>query len=172
MATIVSMLTSQDKDKPLVSGLSSLNITGRNEEWLVTMATIVSMLTEETSCSVWYSDFRRSVNSCNAPGSVYKYLKQESQVWIYEPLHDKTNKMMCAPSEDSDPGHLPSLIRVFPVRMKEYWAFNYLLCTHWRLWSDWVDAQSDLSLRWAHMSFCCFCRTVARVLCMISIVIL
>ena len=30
---------------------------------------------------------------------------------------DKTKKMACAPSEDSDqPGHLPSLIRVFTVR--------------------------------------------------------
>ena len=34
-----------------------------------------------------------------------------------EPPHDKTNKMACAPSEDLDqPGHLPSLIRVFAVR--------------------------------------------------------
>ena len=31
-------------------------------------------------------------------------------------LHDKTNKMACVPSEDSDQlGHLPSLIRVFAV---------------------------------------------------------
>ena len=30
---------------------------------------------------------------------------------IYEPQHDKTNKMACAPSKDSDqPGHSPSLI--------------------------------------------------------------
>ena len=30
---------------------------------------------------------------------------------LYEQQHDKTNKMTCAPSEDSDqPGHLPSLI--------------------------------------------------------------
>ena len=30
---------------------------------------------------------------------------------MYEPSHDKTNKMTCAPSEDSDqPGHPPSLI--------------------------------------------------------------
>ena len=29
----------------------------------------------------------------------------------FEPLHDKTNKMACAPSEYSDqPGHPPSLI--------------------------------------------------------------
>ena len=38
---------------------------------------------------------------------------------IYEPPHDKTNKMTCAPSEDSDqPGHKPSLIRVFAVHSK------------------------------------------------------
>ena len=35
---------------------------------------------------------------------------------IYEPAHDKTNKMTCVPSEDSDqPGHPPSLIRFFAV---------------------------------------------------------
>ena len=33
-----------------------------------------------------------------------------------EPPHDKSNKMICAQSEDSDqPGHPPSLIRVFAV---------------------------------------------------------
>ena len=31
-----------------------------------------------------------------------------SHTFIYEPPHDKTNKMTCAPSEDSDqPGHMP-----------------------------------------------------------------
>ena len=45
-----------------------------------------------------------------------------------EPRHDKTNKMACSPSKDSDqPGHLPSLIRVFAVRMKKAWVLNYLL---------------------------------------------
>ena len=35
----------------------------------------------------------------------------------FEPPHDKTNKMTFVPSEDSDqPGHPPSLIRVFAVR--------------------------------------------------------
>ena len=34
----------------------------------------------------------------------------------YEPPRDKTNKMACAPSEDSDqPVHPPSLIRAFAV---------------------------------------------------------
>ena len=36
---------------------------------------------------------------------------------IIEPPYDKTNKMECAPSEDSDqPGHPPNLIKVFAVR--------------------------------------------------------
>ena len=36
---------------------------------------------------------------------------------LYEPPHDKSNKMICAPSEDSDqPGHPPRLIGVFTVR--------------------------------------------------------
>ena len=34
----------------------------------------------------------------------------------YEPLDDKTNKMICAPSKDSyQPRHPPSLIRVFAM---------------------------------------------------------
>ena len=44
-------------------------------------------------------------------------------------LHrDKTNKMACAPSEDPDqPGHLPSLIRVFAVHLKKAWVLSYPL---------------------------------------------
>ena len=39
---------------------------------------------------------------------------------LFEPSHDKTNKMTCAPSEDSDqPGHPHSLIRVFAVGSKD-----------------------------------------------------
>ena len=60
----------------------------------------------------------------------------------------------CAPSEDSDQaGHPPSLIRVFTVRMKKAWVLSYPLSAQRRLWSDWADAQVDLSLRWAHTHF-------------------
>ena len=46
----------------------------------------------------------------------------------YEPQHDKTNNVTCAPSKDSDqPGHPPSLIRVFAVRMKEPLVLSYPL---------------------------------------------
>ena len=68
----------------------------------------------------------------------------------------------CAPSKDSDqPGHPPSLIRVFAVHMKKAWVLSSPLNAQRRLWSDWADAQADLSLRWAH-SFCWFCHVVAH----------
>ena len=60
----------------------------------------------------------------------------------------------CAPNEDSDqPGHPPSLIRVFAIRMKKASVLSYPLSAQRRLWSDWTDAQTDLSLRWAHSHF-------------------
>ena len=63
----------------------------------------------------------------------------------------------CAASEDSDqPRHPPSLIRVFAVRMQNPWVLSYPLSAERRLWSDWADAQADLSLRWAHTHFVSF----------------
>ena len=47
---------------------------------------------------------------------------------LNEPPNDKTNKMACAPSEDSDqPGHPPSLIRVFAVHLKKLGLLAYPL---------------------------------------------
>ena len=47
----------------------------------------------------------------------------------------------------------PSLIKVFAVRMKKALVLSYPLSAQWRLWSDWEDAQADLSLRWAYAHF-------------------
>ena len=60
--------------------------------------------------------------------------------------------------------HGPSLIRVFAVRMKKAWVLSYPLSAQWRLWSNWADAQADLSLRWTQRSFCLFCRALAQLL--------
>ena len=58
----------------------------------------------------------------------------QSVTCVFEPPHDKTNKMECVPSEDSDqPWHLPSLIRVFAVRMKKAWVLSYPLSAQGRL---------------------------------------
>ena len=69
--------------------------------------------------------------------------------------------MTFAPSEDSDqPGHPPSLIRFFSVRSMGSWGPSASSCGQRRR-SDWADAQADLSLRWAHRSFCWFCHEAA-----------
>ena len=53
---------------------------------------------------------------------------QRAVILINEPHRDKTNKMACVPSKDSDqPGHPPSLIRVFSVRLKKAWVLSYPL---------------------------------------------
>ena len=69
-----------------------------------------------------------------------------------------------APSEDSDqPGHPPSLTRVFAVRSMGSYGHKLSSCGQRKLWSDWADAQADLSLRWAHMPFCWFCHEAAHI---------
>ena len=81
----------------------------------------------------------------------------------FEPPHDKTNKITFVPSEDSDqPGHPPSLIRVFTVRSVGGLGPSLASGRQRRLWLDWADAHADLSLRWVHRSFCWFCHAVAQ----------
>ena len=90
----------------------------------------------------------------------------EPLYWLFEPRRDKTNKMACAPSEDSDqPGHPPSLIRVFSVCLKKARILSYPLSAQRRLWSDCADAMADLCLRWAHMPFCWFCHDAVHFAC-------
>ena len=72
----------------------------------------------------------------------------------------------CAPSEDSDQ---PSLIRVFAVRMKKTWVLSYPLRAQRRLWSDWADAQADLSLRWVHTHFVGFVMRRLISLCIMTV---
>ena len=82
------------------------------------------------------------------------YVQPEKSTWAAT-WQNQQNE--CAPSEDSDqPGHPPSLIRVFAVRMKKAWVLSCPLSAKRRLWSDWADAQADLSLRWAHTNLVCF----------------
>ena len=43
--------------------------------------------------------------------------------------------------------------RVFTVRMKKACVLSCPLNAQRRFWSDWADAQGDLSLHWAHIHF-------------------
>ena len=69
-------------------------------------------------------------------------------------LVTKPTKWVCAQRRlRSACASASSLIRVFAVRMKKAWILSYPLSKRRRLWSDWADAQADLSLRWAHSHF-------------------
>ena len=75
-----------------------------------------------------------------------------------EPHRDKSNKMACAPSEDSDqPEHPPSLWALWLAKDP------VLLHADSKDWSDWAHAQADLSLCWAHKSFCWFCHAQVQI---------
>ena len=58
-------------------------------------------------------------------------------------------------------------------RIRPVWSESLLppwrklgsLATHWAYsedWSDWADAQAELSHRWVHTSFCWFCHKAAQ----------
>ena len=91
-----------------------------------------------------------------SPSTVWTVLCR--MVWVfpgctYVSPHDKTNKLACVPNEDSDqPEHPPSLIRALSA-----WRKLRSLATHWAHSED-----SDLSLCWAHRSFCWFWHEVAQ----------
>ena len=47
--------------------------------------------------------------------------------------------------------------------MKKPWVLSFPLGAQQRHWSNCTDLQADLSLCWMHMSFCWFCRAVAKI---------
>ena len=68
----------------------------------------------------------------------------------YEPRNDKTNKMTVRPAKTQ-----------ISLGIRPVWSESSLCvqrpklssCGQRRLWSDWTDAQADLSLRWANTHF-------------------
>ena len=84
-------------------------------------------------------------------------------IWKFEPLHDTTNKMTCAPSEDADqPGHPPNLTKVCAVRMKKPLALSYPMSAHCEN-SDQNGRIPRLiwGFRWAQRSLCWYCHDAA-----------
>ena len=68
-----------------------------------------------------------------------------------EPLQDKTNRITYVPSKDWSAWTPAQYIRAFTVWVEKRSVFNCPLSAQRRLWSDWADAQADLSLCWAHI---------------------
>ena len=84
----------------------------------------------------------------------------KKQIWASS-WQDQQNDR--APLEADQPGHPPSLIRFFAVRSMGSQGLKVSACGQRSLWSVWADAQADLSLRWAHRSFCWFCHAQAQI---------
>ena len=63
------------------------------------------------------------------------------------------------------PAKTPISLCIRPVWSESslFWVISYPLSAQRRLWSDWAEALADLSLRWAHMSICWFCRAAALI---------
>ena len=81
-------------------------------------------------------------------GHIYSLAMNVMSIWASSWQNQQSD---CAPSEDSvQPGHPPILIRVFVVCSMSSQVPELSSCGQRRLWLDWVDAQTDLSLRWAH----------------------
>ena len=78
----------------------------------------------------------------------------------------KTYNMTCVTSKDSDQSvYPPSKARVLVHPSLDSQEAVEGTCDQRRLWSDCVDAQADLSLRWSHKSRCrvyraCMCACV------------
>ena len=87
----------------------------------------------------------------------------QKQAFLFQPADIETNNINYVQSEDlGQPGCLPSPIRVVTaVRFMGSYGLTHLHVDS-EDWSDWMDAQADLSLCWAHRTFCWFCHVLAH----------
>ena len=97
--------------------------------------------------------------------------KTSDQVYCYlsvtfEPPRDKTNKVSVRPAKTQiSLGIRP----VWSESLLSAWRKLGPLATHWvhsEDWSDWADAQADLSLRWVHSHIAGF--VTRRLICKIN----
>ena len=93
-----------------------------------------------------YGTYKKSLSAW--PASVEASVRFVSfGIILFEQPHYRTNKMMSLHSEDSgQPGHPPSLIRVFAAHMKNPLVLSYPLSAQQRLWSAWASGWTESSL--------------------------
>ena len=85
-------------------------------------------------------------------------------VWLF--LLRKMNELQHKNHQQKDLCTHWILRLAWAVSMKKIWV---LTTTHWahsEHLSDWVDAQADPNLHWAHRSFCWFCHASAQMVSM------
>ena len=87
---------------------------------------------------------------------IYMYVILVGQAFVFEPPHDKTNKITVRPAKTQ------IRLGIRPVwsesSLRAQWVAKDLSFLHADSedWSDWANAQADLSLRWTHSHFAGF----------------
>ena len=104
------------------------------------------------------TEFLVSMAYCNNLKTSLSHLMTKPTKWHVCPANTQISLGICLVWSESFftrtvKTHPPSLIRVFAVRVKKACVLSYPLSAQRRLWSDWTDAQADLSFRWAHTHF-------------------
>ena len=98
-----------------------------------------------TSLGIFRTDYRSKGLITN------DYVKHKYIIPCYELWREKTYLLTCAFNEDSDqPVHLRSLIRIFIGHFLDSWWCKVSLYWQCRLWLDYGDVQTDLSVK-AHV---------------------
>ena len=85
-------------------------------------------------------------------------------IWKWATSWHNQQTDLCAQRILRSARHQPTLTRAFAVRFMGSSGPKLPSCGQRRHWSDWADAQADLSIHWAHMSVCWFCHEVAHIL--------
>ena len=113
---------------------------------------------------IW--NFRTHASAAERPVLVlhgHRFYRDVFQHYLgkHELSHDKTNNLHVRPEKTQvSLGIRP----VWSESSLSTWRKLGALSTHWahsELWSDWADAQADLSLRRVHRSYCWFCCVAA-----------
>ena len=106
-------------------------------------------------------------NVCKVHSSCYRFTGNDCSVFSYNMSH-----LMTKPTKwHVSPAKTQISLGIRPVwtesslsaLKKKAWVLSYPLSAQRRLWSDRVDAQANLSLRWVDMPLCWFCHEVAHI---------
>ena len=88
--------------------------------------------------------------------SMTTYVSVRDNKFLSGDLLTKFEQTDVRPAKTDQTGHLPNLLRIFAMHSMGSQGLKVFSARHRRLWSDWADTQADLSLCWAHTSFCWF----------------
>ena len=126
------------------------------------LALLYSNYHEDSTCTLTIPRLRQCQMSDCTPKATMHQMQQLSRrmtkqtKWLVRPTKAQISLGIHPVWSESS---LSEWINIGPLTT--YWA-------HSENWSDWANAQADLILSWAHMSFCWFCLAAAQLLLLVA----